>query len=45
MKMLTAGVVILFTTLFGLTACEHTVQGFGQDMQSNGQKIEKSMDN
>ncbi len=33
-------IFVLAVTL--LMGCEHTVQGFGQDMQQNGKKIENS---
>jgi predicted small secreted protein len=39
--------LFLGTLVFGFTllaGCENTVSGFGKDMQTNGQKIEKSAD-
>lgn len=33
--------LVSFTMLVG---CENTVNGFGRDMQQNGQKIQKSTD-
>jgi predicted small secreted protein len=34
---------IILTMLFvALTGCYNTVQGFGQDMQRNGQEVEKA---
>lgn len=41
------------TTLFGLislaviflSGCQNTLKGFGQDMQNNGQEIQKSVNN
>ena len=41
MKVIT-GFLLVIASMITLTACEHTVQGFGQDMQHNGEKIEKS---
>jgi predicted small secreted protein len=36
--------VSLVLLSFGfLAGCEHTAAGFGQDMQTNGKKLEKSM--
>jgi len=38
---------IIFTCLlaaFALSACNNTVKGFGEDMQQNGQSIQKSAD-
>jgi predicted small secreted protein len=34
------GIILLSVSV--LTGCEHTVQGFGKDMQTNGEKIETS---
>ncbi len=36
------GFIVLSASL--LAGCEHTASGFGQDMQSNGQAIQKSVD-
>lgn len=35
-------VSIILVSMPLLAGCEHTVQGFGKDMQSNGEKIENS---
>lgn len=40
-KIVLASIVLSFCMPF-LTACNNTVKGFGQDMQENGHKIEKS---
>ena len=41
-KYLLAVFVLAMTALVG---CEHTVQGFGQDMQQTGKSIQNSVNN
>lgn len=38
-------IVLSFLMLSALTACEHTVQGFGQDMVQTGKAIQKTANN
>ncbi|MBI5447889.1 MAG: entericidin A/B family lipoprotein [Gammaproteobacteria bacterium] len=37
--------VIMTWTCFMLSACEHTMEGFGQDMEQTGKAIQKSVKN
>jgi predicted small secreted protein len=37
--------LLLAIAVLALTGCNNTVQGFGKDMQQNGQKVENAADN
>ncbi len=41
MKKLLVLVTALALTAASVTACQDTVKGFGQDMERNGQKLQK----
>jgi predicted small secreted protein len=38
------GFNLLIITAVLLSGCQNTVQGFGKDMQRNGEKLQQSMD-
>ncbi|MDR3478489.1 MAG: entericidin A/B family lipoprotein [Gammaproteobacteria bacterium] len=42
MKAPFAFISIILLSVSLLAGCEHTVQGFGKDMQTNGEKLESS---
>ena len=43
MKKLVLMISLIFVNMILLTACKNTAAGFGEDMQSNGKAIEKSV--